>query len=84
MVVDDSGSIPGESEPLGKCARGRILNRFFEIGGRTNAFLSVDADEPGSYQEALESPNSAQWLAAMQDETLLSRGEAATTKNDLR
>lgn len=58
----------GESEPLGKGARGRIPKMFFEIEGRTNAFLSVDADEPGSYQEALESPNSAQWLAAMQDE----------------
>ena len=47
---------------------GTIPRRYFEIEGEYFICASFDLDEPASYEEALASPASHEWLVAMRDE----------------
>ena len=48
--------------------RGTIPHRHFEIKGESFICDSLGLDEPTSYEEALASPTSHEWIVAMKDE----------------
>ena len=67
-----SGSKPLDSDTQGskvhRSERGTIPCRHFEIKGEYFICDSLDLDEPDSYEEALASPASHEWIIAMRDE----------------
>ena len=68
MIVDNSGSGSSIPVPVRKSARAPVPKRYFDVEGRTDALISLDADEPNSFQEVVDSPNSVAWRIAMLDE----------------
>lgn len=46
---------------------GNVPCKCFEIEGESCLSISMDADEPSSFEEAMHS-SSSKWLAAMKDE----------------
>ena len=78
-ITIDSGSdlAPSRSKPLDSDTQGSnvrrsecgtIPHRHFEIKGESFICDSLDLDEPTSYEEALASPTSHEWIVAMKDE----------------
>ena len=78
-IAKDSGSdlAPSGSKPLNsdtqgskvrRSERGTIPRRHFEIEGESFICDSLDLDEPTSYDEALASPASHEWIVVMRDE----------------
>ena len=48
--------------------RGRVPRRFFQIEEDLFFCTPLEIEEPTSYEEAVESPNSQEWMDAMRDE----------------
>ena len=78
-IAKDSGSdlAPSGSKPLNsdtqgskvrRSERGTIPRRHFEIEGESFICDSLDVDEPTSYDEALASTTSHEWIVVMRDE----------------
>ena len=67
-----SGSKPLDSDTQGsnvrRSERGTIPRHHFEIEGEFFICDSLDLDEPASYEEALTSLASHEWIVAMRDE----------------
>jgi transposase InsO family protein len=68
IVHQDSGSTSQQAPELRRSERGLIPRRYFDIDGQSFSCVAVDDDEPDSYQDALLSPNSADWVTAMDEE----------------
>ncbi|XXG84444.1 hypothetical protein AAC387_Pa10g1957 [Persea americana] len=65
MESQASGS---DHDALRRSSHGFIPNKYFEIEGTSYAYIVTDEDEPRSYQEAMESVNSKEWMLAMNNE----------------
>ncbi|PON87593.1 hypothetical protein TorRG33x02_165860, partial [Trema orientale] len=70
--VPVSGSLPldirSQNPQLHKGQHGRVPRCRFEIKGEAFMCASQDKDEPKNYREALSSPASEKWKAAMIEE----------------
>ena len=69
METDSQEVVETESIAQGLRRSGRIcheLERYGFLITDNPSIVLMDQDEPTSYREAIESPNSAKWLGAME------------------
>src|SRR3954465_13866122 len=57
-----------EEEPILPCRSSRVRQATEFYGQLVNAISVVESDEPTSYKEAMEGPESEKWLEAMKSE----------------
>ena len=53
---------------LRRSERGKIPRRYFQIEEEIFLCTPLEVEEPTSFQEAIDSPNSKEWMDAMRDE----------------